>query len=460
MTDKEQTSTTPVHITAFEAENVKRVKAVALAPSATGLTVIGGRNAQGKTSVLDAIAWALGGDKFKPSEPRHAGSVLPPSLKVELSNGIRVERSGASSSLKVIDPQGNKAGQTLLNSFIEALALDIPKFIASSSKDKAGVLLEIVGVGDKLYELQKSEKIAYDERTAIGRIRDQKQAAADEMPDYPNAPVEPVSAAELISQQQEILTRNGENQRLREQVNVVSAKLTLAKDTLANAEARKEAALAELARIEADIAAKQGEVITLNTDLLNAQRSAQEITDESTAELEESIAKIDEINSQVRTNQAKAQALEEAEQYASQYSDLSERIDELRAQQKALLDGADLPLAGLSVQDGELTYNQCKWDCMSASEQLQVAVAIVHKLKPQCGFVLLDKLEQMDTQTLTEFGKWLETLGLQAIATRVSTGDECQIIIEDGMATHANDTAVTKADQDGQSLAEWKEGGF
>ena len=69
---------------------------------------------------------------------------------------------------------------------------------------------------------------------------------------------------------------------------------------------------------------------------------------------------------------------------------------------------------------------------MSGSDQLRVATAIVRKLKPNCGFVLLDKLEQMDLRTLQEFGAWLEGEGLQAIATRVSTGGECQIIIEDG----------------------------
>ena len=69
---------------------------------------------------------------------------------------------------------------------------------------------------------------------------------------------------------------------------------------------------------------------------------------------------------------------------------------------------------------------------MSGSEQLRVATAIVRRLNPRCGFVLLDKLEQMDLQTLAEFGVWLREQGLQAIATRVSTGGECQIIIEDG----------------------------
>jgi hypothetical protein len=39
---------------------------------------------------------------------------------------------------------------------------------------------------------------------------------------------------------------------------------------------------------------------------------------------------------------------------------------------------------------------------------------------------------------LEEFGKWLESKNLQAIATRVSTGDECSIIIEDGMVLRDN----------------------
>ena len=47
-----------VKITALEAENVKRIKAVALTPSPTGLTIVGGNNNQGKTSVLDALAWS------------------------------------------------------------------------------------------------------------------------------------------------------------------------------------------------------------------------------------------------------------------------------------------------------------------------------------------------------------------------------------------------------------------
>ena len=114
-----------VKIMALEAENVKRIKAVALTPSPTGLTLVGGNNNQGKTSVLDALAWALGGDRFRPDAAQRDGAVAPAHLKVKLSNGVVVERKGKNSTLTVTDPTGRRSGQQLLNAFIEPLALDL-----------------------------------------------------------------------------------------------------------------------------------------------------------------------------------------------------------------------------------------------------------------------------------------------------------------------------------------------
>ena len=71
-------------INKLEIENVKRIKAVRLEPAQNGLTVIGGNNNQGKTSVLDSIAWALGGEKYRPSEAARAGSAVPPAFRQRL----------------------------------------------------------------------------------------------------------------------------------------------------------------------------------------------------------------------------------------------------------------------------------------------------------------------------------------------------------------------------------------
>lgn len=167
-----------VKISSLEIENVKRVKAVQLTPAENGLMIIGGKNNQGKTSVLDAIAWALGGDRLKPSQAVREGSVIPPHMEVTLSNGIKVVRSGNNSTLKVIDPDGNKGGQQLLNEFVEQFALDLPKFLDRSSKEKADTLLRIIGVGDKLYELETEEQKLYNQRHTIGQIADQKKKYA------------------------------------------------------------------------------------------------------------------------------------------------------------------------------------------------------------------------------------------------------------------------------------------
>lgn len=407
-----------VTINKLEIENVKRIKAVKIEPSSTGLTVIGGNNNQGKTSVLDSIAWALGGNKYKPSKAEREGSMVPPTLKVTLSNGLIVERKGKNSSLKVIDPNGQKAGQQLLDSFVEELAINLPKFMESTPKDKANTLLQIIGVGDQLAELELKEKEIYNQRHAIGVIADQKEKFAKEQPYYPDAPKELVSVSELIQQQQAILAKNGENARKRQNVTVIQQNYDFKKAEVEDFKQKLKQAEAQLAQLE--------------NDLSIAQTDAMDLHDESTAEIEENIARIDETNRRVRANLDKDKAEDDAKQQREQYNQLTNEIEAVRQQKTDLLTNADLPLEGLSVSDGKLLYQGQEWDNMSGSQQLMVATAIVRKLKPECGFVLIDKLEQMDQITLEQFGAWLEQEGLQAIATRVSTGEECAVIIEDG----------------------------
>lgn len=422
-------------INKLEIENVKRVKAVKIEPAESGLTVIGGRNNQGKTSVLDSIAWALGGDRHRPSQAAREGSIIPPHLHIVMNNGLEVERKGKNSDLKVTDPTGKRAGQQLLNEFVEELAIDLPKFMASSSREKAEVLLKIIGVGPQLHELEAQETELYNRRHAIGQIADQKAKFAREMTYYPDAPKEPVSASELIRQQQDILARNGENQRKRAQ----AAALLAERNRLAE----------KVNSLKAELKRYEDQLIQVDEDMNIAYQTAESLRDESTAELERNIQDIERINVKVRANLDKDKAEMDAHQYKNEYENMTAKLNDVRQKKIDLLENAALPLPGLSVADGELTYNGRKWDNMSGSDQLKVSTAIVRRLNPNCGFVLIDKLEQMDLDTMQEFGAWLEQEGLQAIATRVSTGGECQIIIEDG---------YVKGNE--PQMKEWKAGEF
>lgn len=431
-------------IISCEFENVKRIKVVELQVNEDGLTIIGGKNGQGKTSVLDAIAWTLGGDRYRPSEPKREGSLVNPATKITLSNGLVVERTGKNSDLKVTDPEGARHGQTLLNSFIEEFALNLPKFLHSNGKDKARTLLQLLGIEDQLNELKSREEKLYNKRLAVGQICNQKKGYFAVLPHHPDAPKELVSASDLIKQQQDILQHNARNQALRQQ----HEQLRIAH---LNASQKHADIVQKIEDLNEQKATLEDQISQLLDDLETSTKTVKELQDESTAEIEESLLRIEQTNEQVRDNQKREEARLEAEALDEEYKSLSEKIRETRQKQIDLLNGADLPLPELSVVDGELTYRGQQWDNMSGAEQLKVATAIVQALNPQCGFVLLDGLEQMDLDTLAEFGAWLQEQDLQVIATRVSTGDECSIILEDGYAL---------PDKPEKPLKQFKEGVF
>ena len=403
----------PVKILCFSAGNFKALKAFYCEPKPEGLTVIGGDNGAGKSSCLDALAFAVGGKKYCPSNPKREGAIGGTTLHVDLSNGITVERKGKNLSLTVTDREGARHGQELLDAFISNIAIDLPKFYNASPKDKAHMILATLGIEDKLAELAKTEKEKYDTRTMVGREADRKQKAAEDMPWHEDVPEEPVSVAELIRQQQEILARNGIRAEHRREL----ASMTEEKNGIAKK-------IDELQKRHDALCAK----------IFDAQSAvSNDGEEESTAELEKQIANFEETNRKVAENAERTRRMEEADALNDQKDALTKEIEAIRAERIALLQGADFPLEGLSVNDsGELVYNGQPWDCMSGSQQLIVSCAIASRINPSCRFVLMDKLEQLDLTTLAEFDKWLKTQDLQCIATRVSTGGECSLIIEDG----------------------------
>lgn len=294
----------------------------------------------------------------------------------------------------------------------------------SSSKEKANTLLQIIGIGSQLQVLEQEESTVYNQRRVIGQMADQKEKFAKEQTFYPDSPKELVSASDLI-QQQVILARNGENQRKRSQVIQIELQHQQEKSRIAQVTQQLQDLNTQLAQMN------ESHAKTTN-DLAIARSSTLELHDESTEALEKSLIEIETINLKVRANLDKDKAEDDAKVQREEYQKLSSQLEEVRTRKADFLKNADLPLPELSVDEGELIYKGQKWDNMSGTQQLKVSTAIVRKLKPYCGFILLDKLEQMDLGTLEEFGKWLEKEGLQAIATRVSTGEECSIIIADG----------------------------
>lgn len=430
-----------IKIAMLEVQNVKRIKAVRVDCTGKSLTVIGGNNEQGKTSVIDSIAYVLGGARYRPSTVKRDGAAGDPVMKITMDNGLIVERKGKNSDLKITDPNGGKSGQQLLNEFVSQLAIDLPKFLSATDAEKAHILLDNLGIEEDLKKLEGEETRLYNERHTVGRIADQKKKYAAEMPVHEDVPDEPLSISTLIKEQQEILAKNGENKRLR--------------DGLEKLQEEEKALLQKKHDLMKQLADTNDALDTLAGRIATGKKTVETLNDESTEELEANIANTEVLNNKIRANLERAKAEMEAEAQDDEYKALSDAIDAIRDQRIKLLSSVEFPLEGLSIEDGKLTYKGKFWDCMSGSEQLRVGTAIAQKINPKCGFVLVDSSEQFDAKQLAEFGGWLDENDLQAICTRVSTGDECSIIIEDGFVV-GQETFLT----DEQPGTTWTPGEF
>jgi len=423
-----------VKVISLEIENVKRVQAVQIVPSANGLTVIGGNNRQGKSSCLDAICAALGGEKFSPSMPIREGEKKG-IVTVELSNGITAKRiyTPGGSRLEIIGGEG-KSGQNLLNEFISAFALDLSSFLQASDKQKATVLLEVIGVD--LQPFEEKEKKLYAERENVGRLEKKVKGHAESLPYNEDAGTEIATADSLMEQLKDIVSYNAKNRKTRQEMEDSKRRLEQLRKKGIEQQERVEELREKLAEAEkaAQTALDMG--TALEQDIKLAQAKVGELVDQDEGDIKAKLDEIDNINIKVRQNLDRERAFSEAEGYRKEYNALTAQIEDVRRERIALLEGAKMPLAGLSVDDGKLTYNGKPWDCMSHAEQLIASTAICQQTNKNMGFVLVDKLEAMDLKTMSEYQAWLESENLQAITTRVSTGDECSLIIEDGQVVN------------------------
>lgn len=482
----------------LDCSDFKRIQAVHLEFKDKGLTIVGGDNKMGKSSALEAILFALGGEACRPVKMKREGSLDDAFIRLTFDDGLVVERSGKNAALKVTDSTGKKEGQNLLNALISKIAINLPKFYNAPDREKARILLELLGIGDELKALDEEEQTKYQDRTVIGRQYKQKSEAAKEMPFYADVPEEPVTATALNQELSEAMQYNADIQAALKRIEqsksrldslvTTGGELTASRDALdgnaerqiATAKGQNAARLADIERrmkeLEAEKAAvaneldvriaqikesterqreaikKQIEVNNSEIETLMSEIQKAETIDTSLkdiAPIQAKIAEIDDTNAKIRANKERKDKIDEATALNEEFEKLTAEIEDIRERRLALLNGVDLPYPGLSVKDfGDgpvITLNGIPWSDCSGAEQLIISAAIAFAQKPDCRFVLMDKFEQFDLKTLDKFEEWVIANDKQVIATRVSTGDECSFIIEDGFVKGQEGVVIDKS---------------
>lgn len=445
-------------ISGITIQDFKRIRLVEIQPSENGLTIVGGRNAQGKTSVLDAIAYALGGEAFRPSDINHHEAEKNAAIRVDI-DGLIVERAGKNAALKITDARGMRGNQTLLNDIVGKFALDLGAFMRATGTEKAKLLLKMFPELEKtLAELKDKADQFRASRADINRDIKRLQYQFDEMPVFEGLPAEEIKledltrklAAATIDDTKLFNLENElqESDRIKGEyeyhIQQSQKECDLAEKELADFENSIEARRAELRRnIEKKIEERTAIQQRKNDFDIQIQQKDAEFekmkaaTAGVTAGIRAEIEQINGTNEKIRRNASRRELYNQIAELRAQSDGQTAEIDNIERTRKMQLQNAELPLPELSItEEGELLYNGQQWDCMSGAERLKVATAICMKSKPECGFVLIDGLEAMDTQTLADFGTWLESQNMQGIGTIVGN-TAATVIIEDGRVQEA-----------------------
>jgi DNA repair ATPase RecN len=412
-------------IVSLQAENIKRLRAVRIEPDGN-VVVISGANAQGKSSVLDSIFLALGGRKALQAieEPVRQGQDEAVAT-VDLGD-FTVTRTwkGGKTEVKVLSQNGGKypSPQTFLDNLLGSLTFDPLAFVGMKPKEQLDTLLGLVKLEIDPLEIDRQKAALFDERTEIGRARDQyKGQLAGLEKVYPPAEGE-VSAADIIEEY-------GAAQAMHNAYGAAFAAHRDSKQLVGISEERVRAAAAALAEAEATLAARVEQV---------AEGEAQ------LAELEPHLPDLDAIRERLEglevSNRAVRDQIQAAERWANvakaheeqdlRYKHLTQAISGLEKTKADALAAARFPIEGLSFDEHGVTYQGVPFSQASSAEQLRVSVAMASAMSPEIRVGLIRDGSLLDSTNLALIGDIADEQDFQLWIERVD--GTIGFVIEDG----------------------------
>jgi len=396
----------------LKAENIKKVTAVEITPDGN-MVVIGGKNGEGKSSVLDSIFYALGGKAGICSEPLRQGSskgrVVCDLDDLTVTRTFTKKGGGV---LTVANKDGlrHTSPQAVLDNLVGKIAFDPLEFTKMDSHKQVETLKTLVGLD--FTKLDAQRKGLYDERTFVHKEGDKLKIQLDSMPDYSDVPDEAVSISNLMGELQRAQEQNRKNDEAKADFERLNEKA-----------AQKQAEIEELrAALEA-----------INTELKKRQPLVDSLEYLNTEAIQEEIANAEETNAMVRGKAERAEVETAHQNKQSEYKFLSDQIKEIDNRKTTTLASAKFPIPGLSFNDDNIvTYQGLPFDQASSAEQLRVSVAMGIAMNPKLRVLLIRDGSLLDEENLQAIAQMAEAADAQIWLERVGDGTECQVIIEDG----------------------------
>lgn len=406
-------------IVGLHAENVKRLRAVDITPD-PDVQVVGGRNAQGKTSVLDAIWLALGGGKASKTITRpvrdgqdHATVVLDlGDLKV-----TRTWNTQGRSTLRVEAADGARytSPQAILDRLVGAMSLDPLAFTRLPARQQREALLDLVDLDVDLDALETERAALYTERTEVGRAG---KALGDIVVDD-TLPAEETSMQRLIADLHDAQEHNDRIEQVRREYSATC-------DRFEAAAKRVEDLRHRLESLEADLAAARQQKERADAALAASNAPI------DTGAIEARMRTVETENAKIRANNAARDWAAEAEALRSQYQDLTSRITAIDNRKARALASARFPVDGLGFDDAGVTYRGVPFSQASGAEQIRVSVAMAMALNPRLRVLRIMDGSLLDAEAMDAIRTQVADADFQLWIERVGDADDGAVVIEDG----------------------------
>jgi energy-coupling factor transporter ATP-binding protein EcfA2 len=392
------------------AENVKKLVAIDITPEGQ-VVEITGQNGAGKTSVLDAIWWALAGERVIQSQPIREGEEKA-RIRLDLGEFVVTRRfnaregGGYTTEVRVENMDGQRIAkpQTMLDALVGSLSFDPLAFARSDAKAQFEELKRLTGLD--FTELEAANKQDYDARTSANRLAKELRALLG--PPIEDAPAEPVDEDQFTQELRDAATANADIERRRQ--------------NRENAEAR-------IAEIVAEEKKLMEERHALQTRLAQAPALPQP-TDPQTIISRLETAKAANRRFQLAAERAKR--LTQVEAVEKQAADLSAAIEARNETKRKAISDVEMPVEGLGFGPGHITLADQPFDQASDAEQLRASVAIAAAMNPKLRVIRVRDGSLLDDTSMSMLADFAAERDYQVWIEVVDSDRPGAIVIEEG----------------------------
>jgi chromosome segregation ATPase len=418
------------HIIQLEAENFKRLNAVRITPKGK-MVIIGGKNEQGKTSVLDAITAAIGGAAYCPEKPiKHGKKKAQIILKTETLEVKRIFTAKGSKLEVKSNGEKLKSPQTILDELIGQLTFDPLEFGRADKEKQVRILRELAGIDLDMLDSEINK--AFEDRKDIKRELKGAEARLSGLQFYKEAGDNIVNADDLLEEIERRDVTNRQNETKREDLEKKRRELKDKKDEISEIESDINKTEQRLSDLNNQLVARRLELKHLVTNGKKIAAEVNALEDEPLDEVRQQLKDIESTNIKVRDNYRYIEARNEVEVLQSKCDAAEEHLESLRQEKAEAIQGAEYPVEGIEAHDDGVYLNDVPWSQGSKAERIRAGAAIGVALNKDFRVMLVPDGSLLDEDSLKILAETAEQNDLQFIIERVGDGQEISVVIEDG----------------------------